>query len=426
VKRYPAYKDSGATWLGKIPVHWNLLPNIALFKERIQRGYIDALLLSVTQDRGIIRQTDLLEKKDSSNENKSNYKLVCVGDIAYNKMRMWQGAVGYSDYEGIVSPAYVVLYARAQQNQKYFYYLFKLPAYNNYSKTFSYGITDDQLSLRFSEFKRMYSPAPPPSEQDAIVAYLNRKLADIDLYIANKQKQIKLLQEQKTAVINRAVTRGLDPNAELKPSGIEWLGDVPAHWELKRNKQIFREIVDRSATGNETRLSMSQKLGLVATDSIEETPLQSESREGYKVCQVNDLVLNRLKAHLGVFARSTIPGSVSPDYTVFRLKIEADIRYFESLYRHPAYIGWFNKAVHGVTVGFWRLYTQDFNDITALFPPPDEQRQIVEFLNDESAKLNNLIAQIVREIELMQEYRTVLIAEAVTGKIDCRNNAEGL
>jgi len=257
-------------------------------------------------------------------------------------------------------------------------------------------------------------------EQEAIVTFLDRTLAMIDRFITNKKRLIELLKKQKIAIINRAVTQGLNPHMPMKPSGIEHIEEIPAHWEVKRAKYIFREINERSETGLETHLSMSQKLGLVETDRIEEKTLQSETQEGFKLCHVDDLVLNRLKAHLGVFARATISGLVSPDYTVFRLNVEANVHYFETLYKHPAYVAAFNKAVRGIVVGFLRLYTSEFYDIRTLFPPKEEQDRIMSFIRDETVKIDHIISRANREIELIKEYRTKLINDVVTGKLDVR------
>src|SRR6266498_482761 len=220
MKPYREYKDSGLRWLAHIPTHWEARPNIALFDERIERGFVNDQLLSVTQDRGLIRQAELEEKKDSSNDNKSAYKKVRVGDIAYNKMRMWQGAVGHSEFEGIVSPAYVVLKSKRRLNAKYYHYLFRTPEYVNESYRNSYGICDDQLSLRYFNFKRMSSLLPPKEEQNALLAFLEAKEADTQKFIASKRRMMELLHEQSAALIHRAVTRGLNPEAPLKPSGI--------------------------------------------------------------------------------------------------------------------------------------------------------------------------------------------------------------
>lgn len=232
---YPAMKDSGVPWLGQVPEHWDVVPNRAVFMEVNERGHDDEQMLSVTITQGIIKQRELLDgssKKDSSRQDKSAYKLVRPGDIAYNKMRAWQGALGSSDFLGIVSPAYVVVRPRAENNSAYFHYLMRTPIFAKEAERWSYGITSDMWSLRPEHFRLIYTVLPPLEEQAAIVRYLDYADRRIRRTIAAKQKLIKLLQEQKQVIIHQAVTRGLDPNVKLKPSGVEWLGDVPEGWEV--------------------------------------------------------------------------------------------------------------------------------------------------------------------------------------------------
>src|SRR5437870_8024239 len=237
LKPYPAMKNSGVPWLGEVPEHSEVLPNRAVFVEIKERNHPEEQMLSVTITRGVIPQQTLLtdsSKKDSSNLDKSAYKLVRHGDIAYNKMRAWQGAVGVSDYKGIVSPAYVVQRPREGINSRYFHYLLRTPAFAKEAERWSYGITSDMWSLRPEHFKLIYSCVPPAAEQAAVVRFLDHVDRQIRRYIRAKQKLINLLEEQKQAIIHRALTRGLDPNVRLKPSGVEWLGDVPENWEVDR------------------------------------------------------------------------------------------------------------------------------------------------------------------------------------------------
>ena len=199
-------------------------------------------MLSVTITKGVIRQRALLansSKKDSSNQDKSAYKLVRLGDIAYNKMRAWQGAIGVSDYQGIVSPAYVVERPRKGTSSRYLHYLLRTPAFAKEAERWSYGITSDMWSLRPEHFKMIYGCLPPLHEQAAIVRYLDHADRRIRRYIRAKQKLVKLLEEQKQALIHQSVTRGLDPNVRIKPSGVEWLGDVPEHWEVIRFRRLI-------------------------------------------------------------------------------------------------------------------------------------------------------------------------------------------
>jgi len=319
----------------------------------------------------------------------------------------------------VASTGFAALSPNKKTHPKYVYYLVQSHTFISQVSSNSYGvnypaITPNQLG------KLKIAITRDQEEQNAIVTFLDHKLAEIDQFITNKERLIELLKDQKATIINRAVTWGIELDVPMKPSGIEWLGEIPAHWEVKRAKYVFREINERSDTGLETHLSMSQKLGLVETNRIEEKTLQSETQEGFKLCQADDLVLNKLKAHLGVFARAKISGLVSPDYAVFRLRAGANVQYFEMLYRHPAYIATFNRVVRGIVVGFLRLYTPEFYNIRTLFPPKEEQDRIIRFIQDETAKIDSIINRAEREIELIKEYRTPLISAIVTGKVDVR------
>lgn len=210
---------------------------------------------------------------------------------------------------------------------------------------------------------------------------------------------------------------GLKSYAEMKPSGLAWLGGVPAHWEVSRSKYVFREVDRRSATGDETHLSMSQRLGLVPASQVEKS-LVSESYVGAKLVAENDLVLNRLKAHLGVFAYAKQPGLISPDYTVLRPVACANVRFFEYVLKSPACRAELRTRAKGIVEGFWRLYTDDFYDIRLPIPPPDEQRLIVRFLDWHGAQTAKLIRAKKKIITLLNEQKQAIIHRAVTRGLD--------
>jgi type I restriction enzyme S subunit len=239
LKPYAEYKESGHRWLGSVPKHWSVLPNRALFDEVKDRNHPKEEMLSVTITRGIVRQKVLLDgssKKDSSNLNKGAYKLVQPHDIAYNKMRAWQGALGASTLRGIISPAYVVMRPRKEANPWFYHNLYRTPLFAKEAERWSYGITSDMWSLRPEHFKVL----PPPNKQAAIVRFLDHANRKIDGWVRAKRKLIGLLNEQKQAIIHRAVTRGLHPDVPLKPSGIPWLGDIPMHWEVTSLRRHWR------------------------------------------------------------------------------------------------------------------------------------------------------------------------------------------
>jgi type I restriction enzyme, S subunit len=210
---------------------------------------------------------------------------------------------------------------------------------------------------------------------------------------------------------------GLRPYPETKPSGLPWLGDVPAHWDVLRSKYTFREVDSRSTTGEETHLSMSQRLGLVPANQVEKS-LVSESYVGAKLVEKDDLVLNRLKAHLGVFAYANQPGLISPDYTVLRPKPRASVRFFEHVLKSPACRAELRTRAKGIVEGFWRLYTDDFYDIRLPVPPLDEQRLIVRFLDWHGAQTLRLVRAKKKIIALLNEQKQAIIHRAVTRGLD--------
>lgn len=210
---------------------------------------------------------------------------------------------------------------------------------------------------------------------------------------------------------------GLRPYPEMKPSGVDWLGDMPAHWDVLRSKYVFREVDSRSTTGEEMHLSMSQRLGLVPANQVEKS-LVSESYIGAKLVAEDDLVLNRLKAHLGVFGHAKQPGLISPDYTVLRPTHYANVRFFEYVLRSPACRAELRTRAKGIVEGFWRLYTDDFYDIRLPVPPIDEQRLIVRFLDWHGAQTAKLIRAKKRIIALLNEQKQAIIHCAVTRGLD--------
>lgn len=431
-KPYPKYKDSGVSWLGNVPEHWELLPNRAVFSEVIERGFIDEQMLSVTITRGVIRQSDLLKnssKKDSSNEDKSHYKLLQPGDLAYNKMRAWQGAIGLSEYRGIISPAYIVVRPRGLQNPRYFHYLLRTPSFATEAERWSYGITSDMWSLRYEDFKQIYCVVPPLEEQNGIVRYLDHADRLIRRYIRAKQKLIKLLNEQKQAIIHQAVTRGLDLNARLKPSGVEWLGDVPEHWDISRLKYLFKEIDDRTDTGEETLFSLRMYLGLVEHKSVSEKIITSQNLVGFKRVQPNQLVMNRMQASNGLFGIMPAFGLVSPDYAIFSSIKPICLDYFVYLFKLPLMRTVFRAESKGLgtgTSGFLRLYTDRFGRIKVPFPPYEEQNSIVNFIKKETQNTDKVIEQLRMEVQLVQQYQSRLISDIVTGKVDIHHTANTL
>jgi len=436
LKPYPDYKDSGVEWLGKVPQHWKILPNRVLFNEIKDRDCPDAQMLSVTIKRGVIRQSTLLEdtaKKDSSNLDRSKYKLVLPGDIAYNKMRAWQGAIGVSNFRGIISPAYVVQRLRTHSEPIYFHQLFRIPPFAKEAERWSYGITSDMWSLRPEHFKLIYSSLPSIVEQQAIVRFLNYTERWIQRYIQAKQKLIKLLEEQKQAIIHQAVTGQIDvqtgqPYPAYKDSGVEWIAQVPAHWEVRRSKQTFTQRKEL-ARPDDIQLSATQAYGVIAQDEY-------ERRIGRKVVKIfrhlekrrhvelDDFVIS-MRSFQGGLERAWVSGCIRSSYIVLRPIIQVDVGFFSYLFKSRGYIGALQSTADFIRDG-QDLNFDNFCGVDLPVPPIDEQWRIKEMLDEAVAGANTAIGRANREIELLQEYRTRLIADVVTGKLDVQQAAADL
>ena len=241
---YPEYKESDAEFIGEIPKDWNTKRCAHLFEVKHIKKTSGEINLSVYRDYGVIKRDSRDDNYNRVSEDTSNYKLVEPGDFVFNKMKCWQGSLGVSEYRGIVSPSYTVCEPKRHFHGKYFHYLLRSQPYIQEFNRLSYGVRIGQWELRFEDLKDIVIPYPPLSEQTQIVNFLDRKTGQIDELIRIKERRIELLQEQRTTLINQTVTKGLDPNVEMKPSGVEWIGEIPRDWSIIKVKYLTHQIID--------------------------------------------------------------------------------------------------------------------------------------------------------------------------------------
>ncbi|MGB7315468.1 MAG: restriction endonuclease subunit S [Nodosilinea sp.] len=433
LKPYSAYKDSGVPWLGEVPEHWDVLPSRALFFEIKDRNHPDEEMLSVTISKGVVRQSNLLSntsKKDSSNEDKTKYKLVRPGDIAYNKMRAWQGAVGASKFFGIVSPAYIVVRPRDKHNPRFFHYLLRTPAFAKEAERWSYGITSDQWSLRPEHFKMVYCCCPPVPEQAQIATFLDHADRRIRRYIRSKQKLIKLLEEQKQVVINQAVTRGLDPNVPLKPSGIEWLGDIPAHWELKRFKFLGRVTsgqVDPRKPEHKNRILIAPNHIWSRSGEIRyiETAEEQGADSGKYEVRKGEIIYSKIRPNLRKATIAHFDCLCSADmYPIKVRENEIKAGYFLRILLSEPFTRYAIDC--SMRVAMPKLNREALGECWIWYPDLKEQEEILTSIDSSIKPFLAVIEHAQREIDLLQEFRTRLITDVVTGKLDVREAAAHL
>lgn len=418
---YPLYQESGLPWAPKVPQGWNVLRNGRLFAHRVQTGFPMLPILEVSLRTGVrVRDMENLKRKQVMSQ-KEKYKRAAKGDIAYNMMRMWQGALGPAPVDGLVSPAYVVVKPFEETNSAYYSYLFRTDAYMREVNKFSRGIVADRNRLYWDEFKQMPSLVPPRTEQNQIVVYLRAQDVHIARLIKAKRELIGLLTEQKLRIIDRAVTRGLDASVALKPSGIAWLGDVPEHWDVLRIKNVVRESDERTSTGAEKLLSLSRHHGLVPFESLSSRPPSAKDFLKYKLCRPGQLVMNRMQAWSGLFANAERVGLISPDYSVFHVSDQTGSDFLALLFKTKKYVTQFAISSTGIGTGFNRLYTPQFGAISLALPPLEEQKAICASVSSECMSLDETIQRAEEEIKLIREYRDRQIADVVTGQIDVRS-----
>lgn len=419
IPKYEFYKDSEAEWLGSLPNHWHAIKMKYLYSDTSIKNRANSTLLSVTQDKGVVPRGWVENRMVMPSGNLESFKFIQQGDFAIS-LRSFEGGLEYCHHDGIISPAYTVLKSkRTDLIEGYYKYLFKCQAFISELQTSVVGIREGK-NISYEELKYSLLPIPSEPEQMAIAKFLDKKIAKIEEAISFKVKQIELLKEHKQIFIQKSVTQGIDFNAPMRNSGVAWLGEIPEHWTVKRLKYVLDERNERTKTGDEPLLMMSQIHGLVVRSEYHAKAEVAASNIDNKIVYKNDLVFNKLKAHLGVFFKSNIEfeGIVSPDYAVYKSKaFIKDMKLLEILFRHPSYIEQFIIRATGIVEGLIRLYTDDLFDIAIPIAPEEEQIKILEFIEEESKKYDKSIELQQQQIKKLKEYKTTLINSAVTGKI---------
>ncbi|MEB2806353.1 restriction endonuclease subunit S [Campylobacter upsaliensis] len=427
-----SYKPSGIEWLGKIPQSWENVSIRSCFTESNQRCNTDSYpLLSVTIANGIIYQDNIENKKDISNDDKSNYKIVPLNAVAYNKMRMWQGAVGVNTLTtGIVSPAYIVAIPNEKILPNFVSYLFKSKIMIGEFDKNSYGLCLDMNNLRYDDFRNIKIPLPPLQEQKEIAEFLDSKCEKIQNYIDKKQKLITLLQEKKQALINKVVTKGLNPNIESKNSGIEYLGLIPHHWEavkVKFTAYVKGRIGFHGLNSNEFRYDEGAYLvtgndfdnNEVIWDKCRRVSEERFYEDPNIHLQNNDLLITKD----GTIGKTAIVNNCPKQATlnsgiflVRTMKEMCFVKYLFFIINSQYFKEFVNIKTSGSTIK--HLYQSDFHDLKIPLPPLQEQKQIANFLDKKCEKINSVIEKTKKQIELIKEYKNTLINEAVCGRIN--------
>ena len=408
-------KDSGIEWCKSIPADWRVLRIKYIMYERREKTRTgEEEPLSVTQKYGIVKTKDIEVANPSVSYD--DYIIVHRNDIVFNKYKAHSGVFFVTPYDGIVTFNYSVYRCYNGFNPKYYEYLFHTQGCIGEFKTRLHGVGESISPLYTKDLYSVTVFAPTFEEQNRIVIYLDSICAEINTTISDIEREIEALEEYKRSVITEAVTKGLDPDVEMRDSGIDAFELIPKHWEVLKIKWLLRERNERSVLGEEEPLSMSQKFGIIPTSQMDIIPNMASSFVGAKITHIDDLVFNKLKAHLGVFAVSKYYGLVSPDYAVYFTSGKSIVKYLEFLFKTDNCISEFKRRSTGVGAGLTRLYTSDLFDIKVPIPPISEQMEIAKHLDCKISEINLAISEKQQQIETIEEYKKSLIFEYVTGK----------
>ena len=418
MERYDKYINTGVSWMPRIPSHWKYLQFRGLFKitKRIA-GRTGLDVLAVTQ-RGI-KVKDVESNEGQIAADYSNYQIVEPGDFAMNHMDLITGFVGISPQFGVTSPDYRVFKNISPLASSQFYlYIFELCYKQQIFYGLGHGVSNKgRWRLPAPIQNRFEIPLPPLAEQEKIVSYLEDKTSKINAYVADKEKEIELLQELKQKTIADAVTKGLNPDAKMKDSGISWIGDIPEHWEVKKIGSLFIERREKVSDKEYPALSVSKQGITPQLDTAVKTD-NGDNRK--KVCK-NDFVVNSRSDRKGSCGVSPYTGSVSLINIVLSPRKNTEIEFFHHLFRSNDYIEEFYRIGRGIVADLWTTRYSEMRNIMIPFPPLDEQQAIVAYINEKTAKVESLITDLQAEIEHLKEYKQRLIADCVTGQVNVQN-----
>ncbi len=442
LRPYPAYKDSGVSWLGQVPEHWRVLKLRHVLRQVTARGRADLPLLSVVREKGVILR-DMTSSDENHNcipDDLTNHKVVRKGQFAMNKMKAWQGSYGVSRHDGIVSPAYFV-FDVDKVDGAYFHSAIRSKAYVPFFGQASDGVRIGQWDLSQTQMKEIPFFSPPLTEETAIVRYLDHMDRRIRRYVRAKQKLITFLEEQKQIIVHEAVTRGVDPTTEFRESEVDWLGRIPQHWSEMPLKR-FARIDNSGSYGDDPEVgevtvpvATTAQIGPSGHFYVEKMPLRGFSQRDASryVCRPGDIlvvkssgsVFNVVSGKAGIVRRDT-PRFVFSNFLLRVVPIQAvvDPEYMFMLLSGYLTRERVKRMVAGTT--YPNLRVGEYTSVPLPLPPLDEQRRIVAAVHSKTAELDQASAKAQSEIDLLREYRVRLTADVVTGKLDVREAAASL
>jgi type I restriction enzyme S subunit len=415
LQKYSAYRNSGVEWLGEIPEHWEIKRLGSLLKPISEKNKPELPLLSITREKGVIQRN--IEDEDENHnyipDDLSGYKVLRKGQFGMNKMKAWQGSYGISKFTGIVSPAYYVFDFYYEVDPDYFNTAIRSKKYISFFGSASDGVRIGQWDLSKTRMKQIPFILPPKQEQTAIATFLDEKCGKIDTTIVQKEKLIELLKERKQIIIQNAVTKGLDHQVKMKDSGVEWIGEIPEHWEVKKLKF--------SATlRSEKTISRNSSLPYLGLENIESwtgnlVETDSETEGQANRFYSGDVLFGKLRPYLAKVYLSEKDGICSGEILAFKANEEVLNSFLHKTLLSYRFIDLVDSSTYGAKMPRANPTYIQLQNIP--IPGLDEQKEIVKYIDVQIEKSDKAIKYQQQQIEKLKEYKSSLIDAAVTGKI---------
>jgi len=422
MKGYETYSVTQLPWCDILPAHWNLRRAKYMYKKENREVQPEDGVVTCFRDGTVTLRKNRRLTGFTEAVQETGYQGIRKGDLVIHVMDAFAGAVGVSDSDGKGTPVYSVCTAIGDYNNHYYALILREMAKKGFIQSLYRGIRERSSDFRFDVFAKQYLPVPPRDEQDQIVRCLDWKVSEINKLINIKHREIKNIDALKRNLVSHVVTRGLVPDVALKDSGVKWLGDIPAHWNTIKLRQILHPVSIKNHP-ELPLLSVVRERGVIIRDVDDKESNHNyvpDDLSGYKMVKKGQFAMNKMKAWQGSYGVSDYTGIVSPAYFIFDIDFD-NLKYFHYAIRSKVYVNFFAQASDGIRVGQWDLQMDKMKEIPFIVPPADEQIQIVEYIESGLPKYDDAICVLREEIRGLEELKTKLISDVVTGKIDVRD-----
>ena len=431
-KQYPSYKNSGVEWLGDVPEHWQIVRTKDIFNHRKEEALEDDEIVTAFRDGQVTLRKNRRTDGFTNSIKEHGYQHINSGDLVIHEMDAFAGAIGVSDSSGKSTPVYSVCYAKNENINHHFYsHFFRTMAKTGFINSLAKGIRVRSTEFRWNESRNVYLVEPPKSDQQKIVAFLDTETTRIDNLIAKQEKLIELLEEQRKSIISHAVTKGLNPNAPMKDSGVEWLGEVPEHWMTPSSKHLLEIPITDGP--HETPNFVDDGVPFISAEAISKGKIDFDKKRGYITPELNAIYSKKYSPKIEdiyMVKSGATTGKVAMVGTTEEFNIWSPLAVFRCNKNKvlPKFLlAVFNSShFYDALVLNWSYGTQQnigmgvLSNIEIPCPPLKEQTEIIQYLDAQNTKFDKLIGTQSQLIEKLKEYRSTIISHAVTGKIDVR------